>query len=390
MNEPWSKRHKREFKGCTYSLSNSFAQPLSQDELVQYSEKNCQDLLQEFQRHHSLEYTPNGGSLDLQTEISKLYGSNITSDHILVFPGGQVALQTAALAMARDRHSIVFSPGYQSTIESPLWASNSQLTILERKPPHWQINLTQVEQAIRADTKFMIINEPYNPGGIVMKRELQTQLIALAEKHGIVILCDEVYRLLEHDTNDRIPAMADAYSKGISAVTMSKPFGGCGISIGWLACPNLEIKQRLVDVQYFGTACPSRASELQAMMVLRNSDDILEKRLAIINHNKSKLAECILKHEKWLEWSCPNAGAIAFVKFKGPMSSQQLGAELVQRGISMKPTYCFTSNVTPELESYFRVGFGEIKMLQALEQFEAYIDENQDSWRETMKTQAHV
>jgi hypothetical protein len=34
---------------------------------------------------------------------------------------------------------------------------------------------------------------------------------------------------------------------------------------------SISIKQRLVDVQYFGTACPSRASELQAIMVLRAS-----------------------------------------------------------------------------------------------------------------------
>jgi hypothetical protein len=42
-----------------------------------------------------------------------------------------------------------------------------------------------------------------------------------------------VYRLLEHDSQDRLPAMADAYHKGISLVTLSKPWGGCGITIGW-------------------------------------------------------------------------------------------------------------------------------------------------------------
>ena len=45
---------------------------------------------------------------------------------------------------------------------------------------------------------------------------------------------------------------------------LSKPWGGCGITIGWLALQDLDLKQRLVDVQYFGTASPSRASELQA------------------------------------------------------------------------------------------------------------------------------
>ena len=79
--------------------------------------------------------------------------------------------------------------------------------------------------------------------------------------------------------------MADLYPRGISAVTLSKPWGGCGITIGWLACQDLALKQRLVDAQYFGTACPSRASELQALMVLRASDAILARNMAIIRRN---------------------------------------------------------------------------------------------------------
>ena len=52
---------------------------------------------------------------------------------------------------------------------------------------------------------------------------------------------------------------------GLSVAALSKPWGGCGITIGWLAFQDLALKQRLVDVQYFGTASPSRASELQAI-----------------------------------------------------------------------------------------------------------------------------
>ena len=89
-----------------------------------------------------------------------------------------------------------------------------------------------------------------------MSLERQEKLKEIAEKHNIYILCDEVYRLLEHDPKDRLPAMADFYRKGISAVTLSKPWGACGVTIGWLAFQDISVKQKLVDVQYFGTACP--------------------------------------------------------------------------------------------------------------------------------------
>ena len=390
MQEPWSKKHKRVFKGCQFSLSNSFAQPLSMSELLELTlERGDQALIDEY-NSHSLEYTPNGGSQDLKEEIAKLYGPNISAQNILVFPGGQVALQTAAMALARDGHSIAFTPGYQSTVQSPSWTTASSLTLIERKAENrWQIEIDKVRAAIRPDTKYMIINEPYNPGGIVMSKSLQQELVQLCDDNNIVLVCDEVYRLLEHDPDTtRIPAMADAYpSGGISAVTMSKPWGACGVTIGWLACANLKYMQSLIDVQYFGTACPSRASELQGIMVLRASNKILDQRIQIIRQNLKLLHEFINKYEEWFSWVEPNAGAIAFVRFKGPLTTEQLGDQLAQRGISMKPSYCFSDIVKPEID-YFRVGYGETKMPKALQALEAFVEEHKEEWSEAMNNKS--
>jgi len=388
MKVPWSKKHKRDFKGKSFSLSNSFANPLSHAELVELTKtRNDLDLLKEY-NDHSLEYTANGGSIDLRQEISKLYGPTITHENVLVFAGGQVAIQTAAQAFARNAHSIVFTPGYQSAVESPEWAMNSTgvTQIPRRADQNWQIDLEQVQAAIRPDTKYMVINEPYNPGGIVMKQTLQDELVELCDKHGIVILADEVYRLLEHDEQDRIPAMADAYQRGISCVTMSKPWGACGVTIGWLACPDAGMIEQLWNCQYFGTACMSRASELQAIMVLRASDTILKDRISIIRRNKELLMDVIeKKYSDLFEWRRPNAGAIAFVKFKGPLTTLELGNLLAQRGISIKPAYCFSNEVTKDID-YFRVGFGEEKMPLALNEFVKVVEDHKAAWRESMHT----
>jgi aspartate/methionine/tyrosine aminotransferase len=211
---------------------------------------------------------------------------------------------------------------------------------------------------------------------------LQQELIDVCREHNIVILSDEVYRLLEHEPeNDRIPAMAEAYEKGISCVTMSKPWGACGVTIGWLVCQDLTMVEQLWDCQYFGTACMSRASELQAIMVLRASDVILKDRISIIRHNKQLLQEIIEeRYPDLLEWQRPNAGAIAFVKFKGPLSSTEFGDLLAQHGISIKPAYCFSDKVTPDID-YFRVGFGERTIPEALNAFVEVIEQHKDQWR---------
>lgn len=378
--EPWSKKHKKVTGGTPFNLSNSFAEPLTHEELVRLSiERGDLGIVMDFNKH-SLVYTPNGGSLDLREEIAKFYGDAITAENIVVFAGGQVALQTAAIALLdNDSHSIVFSPGYQSVLQAPLHAG-SQVTQVPLLPEqNWQIDPAAVEAAIQSNTRYMVINEPYNPAGTLMSRELQQQLKDIAEKNGMYLLSDEAYRLLEHDARDRLPPMADLYARGLSACTLSKPWGGCGITIGWLALQDLELKQKIIDVQYFGTACPSRASEIQAIMTLRASDIILERRMNIIRRNLALLDQFIEDYGDWFEWVRPNAGAIAFVKFKGPLKSNELGDRLAISGISIKPAYVFTGDYTTHQE-YFRIGYGEEVMPKALAALIDFVEENKRAW----------
>ena len=378
--EPWSKKHKRVTGGLPYNLSNSFSEPLSNEELINYSLARGDDDLVDEYYNHQLSYTPNGGSLDLREEVARLYGPQIGADNILIFAGGQVALQTAACALLdSDSHSIVFTPGYQSVQQAPIHALSKITKIKLHAKNQWQINPAEVESAIKKNTRYIVFNEPYNPAGTLMKSDIQRKLVSIARKHNITILCDEAYRLLEHNKKDRLTPMADVYENGISACTISKPWGGCGITIGWLALQDLKLKQKLVDVQYFGTACASRASEIQAIMTLRASDIILKKNLHIIQENLQLLDQFMNQYSDFFEWVRPTASAVGFVRFKGPLSSDELGELLAKDGISVKPTYAFTDDAN-EYNDYFRIGFGEKVMPTSIQALARFVEKNKSNW----------
>ena len=485
---PWSKKHKavtgtgtiidgekQKTPPCKFSLSNSFAQPLTNNELIQMSIDNGHhDLVDEY-NNHSLEYTPNGGSWDLRKEIARLYGSpdTIKAENILVFAGAQVALQHAVTAVLRSSscdgakvesskkgyHAIAFVPGYQSTVCGALYSNLcAHVTEIRLKPETgWQIDPDEVKQVIDQATKsgiktrYMVLNEPYNPAGTLMDKATLAQLLEIADQNKIWVLCDEVYRGLEHDsrfdslmeggaklvedsTNNtslhfgestvRLPPIAAVYRRGISVSGLSKPWGGCGITIGWVALTDLDIMEGLVDEQYFGTACPSRASELQALMVLKNSFIIMKKNLSIIRSNLGLLEKFLERNREFFDFGplaedhevmqdYPSkkkqrsvmesssvklkAGAICFLRFKGPLTTEQLGAELAAGPrISIKPAYCFTDKVRMvkkekemisevsdgmDCSQYFRLGFGEEKMPLALDALEVFVRENATIWR---------
>jgi len=378
--EPWSKKHKKVIGGLPYSFSNSFSEPLTNEELINFTLARGDEKLVHEYNSHALGYTPNGGSLDLREEVAKFYGPKINAENILIFPGGQVAIQTAAYAVVGgDRHTIVFTPGYQSVQQAPDHALSRITKIKLYAQNNWQIEPNDVIAAIEQDTKYIVINEPFNPAGTLMKPDIQQKLVEIARDNQITILSDEAYRLLEHNEDDRLPAMADLYSGGISACTMSKPWGACGITIGWLALQDLDLKQKLVDIQYFGTACPSRASEIQAIMTLRASDTILKKNLTIIKKNLQLLDTFIEKYSDLFEWVRPTASTVGFVKFKGPLTSEELGEQLAQAGVSIKPAYVFMDDVS-EYKDYFRISFGESVMPRTLQALTDFVEQRKCAW----------
>jgi aspartate/methionine/tyrosine aminotransferase len=113
LKVPWSKQHKTITGGLPLSFSNSHTELLSMPELVELTRARGDHALVDAFDQHGLEYTANGGSLDLRQTIASLYGDAIGADNILVFCGGQVALQICAFALlTRADHVIVFTPGY--------------------------------------------------------------------------------------------------------------------------------------------------------------------------------------------------------------------------------------------------------------------------------------
>lgn len=170
----------------TFSLSNSYAQPLTHRELVELTlARGDTDLLAAYD-DHPLGYTANGGSLDLRSEIAALYGPQIGADNILVFPGAQAALPTVAHALTNGHsHSIVFDPAYQSTQDAPVHAGSQVTRITLRAEDGWQIDPDEVKAAIRESTRLILVNQPHNPSGTLMSQKRWQALVDIAEEHGM-------------------------------------------------------------------------------------------------------------------------------------------------------------------------------------------------------------
>jgi len=357
----------------------SSSEPLRLLDLIAAAEQNGDQALIQAYHDHDLGYADNGGSLDLRGEIAELYGANITAENVVVFPGAQTGMTLTAQALLYfGDHAIIVTPSYQSLEESAKLAG-CEITRVNLTPDDdWQINIEAIEAAIKTNTKYIALNDPHNPSGALMNYQTKVALMTLAEKHDILIFSDEVYRLLEIDPTERSPSIADLSTKAIALSTMSKPWGAGGTGIGWVVCQDKKLCKKLLKAQHIYAVCFSRAGEIQAMMAIRSVDNIISKNITIIKDNLKLLEHYFASNNDLFEWIVPKAGGTGFVKFKGPLTANELAAQLLEHEILVFPPSIFDCDDT--LSQYFRIGFSRSTMPASLQAFKRFIDEQRPLW----------
>ena len=88
-------------------------------------------------------------------------------------------------------------------------------------------------------TRLIFFNTPANPTGFVATREEIVETLAIARRHGLWIIADEIYGRLTYDGR-RAPSFHDVMApddKILFVQTLSKNWAMTGFRIGWLEAP---------------------------------------------------------------------------------------------------------------------------------------------------------
>jgi aspartate/methionine/tyrosine aminotransferase len=314
----------------------------------------------------SLGYTESPGHPLLRHAIAGLY-EGVEAEHILVCAGAEEAvfLTLQALLGPAD-HAIVMWPAYQS-LRDVARVTGATVDLLALDPAEgWLPDVAALEQLVRPNTRLIVVNFPHNPTGMLPGRARFHQIVEVAERAGAYLLSDEVYRYLEYDPADRLPAGADATSSGISLGVMSKAFGLAGLRIGWVACRDHEVLQRIATLKDYTTICNSAPSEILALIALRARVQVLARSRDIIQRNLLALDPFFRRWSSQLEWVSPTAGAVGFPRLIGSMDVGRLAARLREEaGVLILPGEVFDFP-----GPHFRLGFGRTDFSNGLDRLD--------------------
>lgn len=309
-----------------------------------------------------LGYTEAPGHPLLRTEIASLY-KNLTADDILVFSGAQEAVFAFMnVAIEAGDHVVVSWPGYQSLFEvaKAIGADVSFLPL--RHDEGWRLNLDALEALVTPRTKAVVVNFPHSPTGALPDRVTFEELARICSRKGIYLFSDEVYRFMEVNEGDRLPAAVEICPAGVTLGVMSKSFGLAGLRIGWLAFQDRSLRRRVWSFKDYLTICNSAPSEVLALIALRSRDMILTRNRQIVADNMRHLDRFFADWAGVFEWVRPRAGSVGFPRLTAEVSIEQFAAELVEEeGVLLLPESVFDHS-----GNHFRIGIGRRNLPEAL------------------------
>lgn len=317
----------------------------------------------------ALGYTESAGLPALREEVAGMYATLAPDDLLILAPEEGIFIAMSTLLEEGD-DVIAVAPAYQSLHEVAR-ARGCTITSWPLIPEgtRWRLDIDRLAGSFTPATRLLVINFPHNPTGHTLATAELGALLALAREHDVYVFSDEMYRLLERDPADRLPAVCDIYDKGVSLSGLSKSFALPGLRVGWLATRAPALMERWVTFKDYTTICSSAPSEVLALAALRAREPILARSLAIIAANLEHAARFFAAHPALFTWRPPIAGPVAFPQWLGPGTAEAFCQSLLDEAqVMLVPGSLFDYP-----GGHFRVGLGRRNFASALAHVEEHL-----------------
>jgi hypothetical protein len=235
---------------------------------------------------------------DLQPEVERLLGARwqAPGGRVLLASGGSEAnaLVFGAL-LERGDEVLVESPGYEPHREVPrlfdITVRRYERPIAASGPSLAAV----VEAALAPATRMVVLTHPHNPSGAFLTPADARALDAMAERRGVWLLCDEVFRDAMEGPTGTHAALGPRW---VTTSSLTKVYGLGGLRIGWVAGAP-EILARCAAVQNALSVTPALPSIALTLALAPHLDTLRARARQMLAANR-------------VRWNALLAGGVPF------------------------------------------------------------------------------
>ena len=227
--------------------------------------------------------------------------------------------------------------------------------------PDFRLTAERVEPLINERTKFVLLNTPSNPSGVVLSKEEGAKLRALCKSKGVLLISDEIYDefvfseslgdVAKSDVSMKrcpSPAREDgAHEDTLLIRGFGKTYGCTGWRLGYAAGPAAVIDQMSKLQQYTFVCAPA---PLQAGVIESFETDMS----AHVAEYESRRDLVIDRLSKVTNVAVPGGAFYAFIEVPESlgMTGTQFAEKCIERELLLIPGGAFSGR-----DTHFRISF---------------------------------
>lgn len=278
----------------------------------------------------------------LSNRTNKLGGNKIEPKDVTFFNGlGDAIARVYGLLPAHAR-VLIPSPTYPA--HSGAEASRTEnvpLTYNCRPENGWLPDLEEVSRLAQENKNVcaLLIINPDNPTGAVWPKSLLKGMVEIARKHGLFVICDEIYENILYE--GEMTRLAEVIGNDVPAIVMkgiSKEFPWPGSRCGWLeyhnrnVCSSFNSLCRTIDHGKMTEVCSTTLPQLVIPEIMAH-EDYLPWRNKIHGELSEKMCKVREMVGRVPGYSCEGGGGAfyAVIHMENPETSglptQEISAE---------------------------------------------------------------
>jgi len=327
-------------------------------------------------REGKTKYASSQGVLELREAVAEEYqkkGLDFTAKNILITP--------AKFALFATLQSLV-DPGEEVILQDPCWVSYEPMVLMaggrvmrvELDPlEEFSFLPEKLKESVNGRTRILLLNNPANPTGGVLRKEHLMMIRDLAVDHDFYVVADEIYEKLvyegEHISIATLPGMEE---RTITVSGFSKSYSMTGWRIGWIAAPEGFIKD-ILRVQQHTLTCLPPFIQAGALAALKGPQEPLNEMRAAFRKRRDIVVKR-LNEIDGVSLRPPHGTFYAFFHFDYPISSMELSEMLIEKaGVALTPGSAFGKGG----ESFMRFSFAtsEDKIERGIERMKGFLEE---------------